>query len=167
MRTLLFCLLFLIVFGLKTTAGQTSNGNVLSIRISAEVSSAVKVITIQNIRFDDVRPSENIIKISPLRESNAGFMKAIGKPNSQVRISFPQQKTIYRTDGSGSLIFDYVVGVNNQSEQASADILQNEGKVFTLNENGELYIWVGGRVDISNATPGLYTGSFKLKIEYI
>ncbi len=165
------CILLILVFPVPGNALSQTNdkkGKTVSVHIFAEVASAVKVITIQNIRFSETQINENIVEISPLRDANAGFMKASGKPNAQVRISFPRQNAIFSSaDSSGSLTFNYRVAVNDTKEQASADLLLYDGKVFTLNNSGELYIWVGGLIDISNATPGVYSGSFKLEIEYI
>lgn len=171
MKIYVCCFFFLTFLITEPSIAQKADGNgkenTVSIRVTAEVASAVKVITIQNIYFKETRPNDKVVKISALRESNAGFLKATGKPNAQVRISWPQQKVIYQADGQGTLVFDYIVAVNTVKEQASADLLLNKGKILNLNNNGELYIWVGGRVDISNAAPGIYKGSFELEIEYI
>lgn len=159
----------LVIFGIQNVCAQSSGNStdIISVRVSAEVTSAVEVITIQNIRFDETRPSQKYAEISPVLDSNAGYMKARGKPNAQVRISYIQENTVYKTNGVGTLTFNYSIAVNDNSDQATGELLLNDGNNFTLNSNGELFIWVGGRVDLSNAAPGTYVGNFMLEIEYI
>ncbi len=162
----LLLFLFFLSFSVAAQSGVGTSKEI-SLRISAEVSSRVEVMTIQNIQFDQTRPSQNYIEISPVNHTNAGYMKASGKPNAQVRISYIQKNTVYKANGTGALTFNYLIAVNDNIEQATSELILDNDNNFTLNNDGELFIWIGGRVDLSNAGPGRYVGNFMLEIEYI
>lgn len=139
----------------------------VSIDVSAQVISSIEMITIQSMQLNGAETENNRIQINPQASANAGKMIAIGTPNSDIRISFLQQRELTRRNGSESLIFNYQLAGNAQDDQATAEILDSENRDFQFNSEGRFYIWVGGNVDISTATPGNYQGEFTLEIDYI
>lgn len=107
------------------------------------------------------------IQIDALSSSNAGKMIAIGSPNSEIRISFLEQRELTQANGTSTLQFNYEVAGSDQDDQSTAEVLDRENRDFEFNEEGRFYIWIGGNVDISTAEPGSYQGEFTLDIEYI
>ncbi len=151
----------------STSASAQSNPPDVSVNVSAEVTNTIEMITLQSMNLSDAEERNGIIRLNPQRSSNAGKMVAIGTPNSEVRISFLPQRELTRQRGTESLLFEYKVSVNSQDEQSTSEILNQENRDFAFNENGRLYLWIGGNVDISTATPGNYQGEFTLDIENI
>src|SRR5699024_6159579 len=123
------------------------------VNVTAQIISRVEVITLQNILFKESSFDKNIIDVSPIKDTNAGFLKASGKAGAQVRIMYPIEKIVNRSAGNGSLQINYSVAVNGTNDQSTANLVLKKGNIYNLNENGELFLWVGGRVDISNAVP--------------
>lgn len=146
---------------------QNNSNNEVSFSVSTNVISSIEIVTIQSMDLSGAETTNDRIQINPQNSSNAGKMIAIGNPNSDIRISFLQQRELSRVQGSGTLLFNYEVAGNNQDDQASAEPLNRENRDFELNQNGRFYLWIGGSVDISTAAPGNYEGEFTLDIEYI
>lgn len=141
--------------------------NKVSISVSAKVISTIEMITIQSMNLSKAQAINNRIQINPQTSSNAGKMIAIGTPKSDIRISFLQQRELTRSNGSESLQFNYKVAGNTRDDQSTAEMLDHENRDFEFNDQGRFYLWIGGDVDISTATPGNYQGEFTLEIEYI
>jgi hypothetical protein len=146
---------------------QNGTENDVSIDVSARVISTIEMVTLQSMSLRDAEERNGMIRVNPRQNSNAGKMMAIGTPNSDVRISFLPRRELTRTQGTEQLLFSYNVAVNTEEEQSTAEILNQENRDFSFNEEGRLYLWIGGNVDISTATPGNYRGEFTLDIEYI
>ena len=161
----------MLLLGTNQTAAQ--NGSDVSIdvstgiNVSAEVVSTVEMITLQSMNLAGSEARNGIIRINPQQSSNAGKMMAVGSPNSDIRISFLPRRELTRAQGTESLMFRYSVAVNSEEDQTTAELLNQENRDFSLNDEGQLFLWIGGNVDISTATPGNYQGEFTLDIEYI
>lgn len=138
-----------------------------SIDVSAEVISSIEMITIQSMQLEQAEAQNNRIQLDPQSSPNAGKMIAIGVPNTEIRLSFLERRELTRRNGSESLIFDYELAGNTQDDQSTAEILDSENRDLEFNSEGRFYIWIGGSVDISTATPGNYQGEFTLEIDYI
>lgn len=149
------------------SAFAQKNNTDLSISVSAEVISSIEMITIQSVNLSKEEPVNDHIHVNPLNSANAGKMIAIGTPNSDIRISFLEQRELTRQKGAETLLFNYEVAGNSQDDQSTAEILDQENRDFEFNENGRFYLWIGGSVDISTASPGNYQGEFTLEIAYI
>ena len=146
---------------------QNGTEDDVSISVSAQVISTIEMITMQSMSLRDAEERNGIIRINPRQNPNAGKMMAIGTPNSDVSISFLPRRELTRSEGTENLLFRYDVAVNTEEDQSTAEMLNQENRDFSLNEEGRLYLWIGGNVDISTATPGNYQGEFTLDIEYI
>ncbi len=145
---------------------QNSNSEI-SINVSAEVISTIEMITIRSMNLSGAEAENDRIQINPRNSINAGKMIAIGTPNTDIRISFLEQRELTRQRGTENLLFNYQVAGNTKDDQSTAEILDNENRNFEFNEQGRFYLWIGGNVDISTANPGNYQGEFTLEIEYI
>ncbi|MCK9399077.1 MAG: DUF4402 domain-containing protein [Bacteroidales bacterium] len=141
----------------------------VSITASATVLeiSEIELVTIKEMNVDGSFAENGIVNISPVTDMNAGELLVKGRANAQMRITSPNQTVLVNTSGQGTLIFYYVLsGFWSDNKQAS-EILNAPDRILQFNEEGQYYLWVGGRVDINNARPGNYEGEFILEIEYI
>jgi len=161
---------FVLFAGLIISSAQPSiaqSDSDISVDVSAQVISSIEMITIESMQLVNSEARNGIITINPQQSANAGKMVAIGTPNSDIRISYLQQRELTQEQGTETLLFEYIVVGNNQDDQASAERLNSESRDFEFNDEGRFYLWIGGQVDISTATPGNYQGEFTLDIEYI
>jgi len=170
MKIRYWLLSFILVIGflissVQPATAQSESG--ISIDVSAQVISSIEMITIESMKLANSEARNGIITINPQRSANAGKMVAIGTPNSDIRISYLQQRELTRQQGAETLLFEYSVVGNDQDDQSSAERLNSENRDFEFNNEGRFYLWIGGSVDISTATPGNYQGEFTLDIEYI
>lgn len=166
-------LFFGLLFFLYTILPAQNSSEPLATSSSIAVASArivepnVTLLTLREMRIDKVQPSEGIITLNPIRNSNAGLMKADGASNADVQVTFQQQVTLVHESGTNTLTFQYEIAGNRQDNQAAAELITNSSRNFRLNEEGEFFIWVGGRVDITDAIGGNYEGEFTVEVEYI
>ncbi len=137
------------------------------IDVSAEVTSSIELITLQSMELAAEEAENNIINIDPTSSPNAGKMVALGNPNSEIRVSYLQTRELASAENSETLTFNYLVSGNQEEDQNTSELLDLENRDFSFNQDGEFYLWIGGSVDISTASPGNYQGEFTLEIEYI
>lgn len=161
-----YIVLFLLVFlNNPTLSGQNS----ISIRASATVVEAtgIELITLKDINIDEASAQNGSLEISPLTSERAGKMLVKGKSNSSIRLSYLNQLALVNSSGDGTIVFQYVVSGNRTDNQNASQPLDQIERIVQFNERGEYYLWLGGTVDLSNATPGSYDGEFTIQIEYI
>jgi len=141
----------------------------VSITASATVLeiSEIELVTIKDMNVDEAFAENGILNISPVTDMNAGELLVMGRANAQMRITSPDQTVLVNTSGQGTLIFYNVISGFPSDNQHASQLLDAVDNVPQFNEEGQYYLWVGGRVDISNARPGNYEGEFILEIEYI
>lgn len=166
MKTALFTILFSF-FSVCSYAQEQDRSQSVSINISATVQSTIELITIQTLDLQNADRDESIIEIDPGASSNAGNMVARGNPGSEFRLNYLEVRELTNAEGSGIIFFEYRVAGNTVDEQNTSESLSQEVRELQFNDEGEYYLWVGGRVDLSNAEPGSYTGDFTIEIEYI
>lgn len=165
-RTLLIALI--LVLGINFVKGQNSGNSVTgNVNVSAEVSASIQMITVNTIQFGDTPPEQGQIYINPVRGTNAGFMIAVGTPEAEFRLNYLPQRILTQVNGNGTLTFTYEISGNSQEEQASSELLDFDNRNLRFNSEGRYYLWVGGRIDLSNAAPGNYEGDFTIEIDYI
>lgn len=146
---------------------QNNESKTVTISVSATVNATIELFTIQTFDFRSQDIELSILSIDPIVNPSAGKMLARGTPNSEIRINYLQTRELVHTQTNQVLFFEYIVAGNNVDEQENSELLSQEARDFSFNEDGEFYIWVGGRVDLSTAQPGSYEGEFNLEIEYI
>ena len=158
--TLLFFL-----FCISTLHCQTE----ISIKAAATVIEAagIELITLKDITIDQASAQNGVLNISPLTDETAGKMLVKGKINSSIRLSYMNQLSLVNSSGDGTIIFQYVVSGNKSDNQRASQPLDQIERIVQFNEKGEYYLWLGGQVDLTNATPGSYDGEFTIQIEYI
>lgn len=161
----------LIVFGavqkLKAQDQQKSHESI-SVNVSAKVMEAsIELITLRNIQFTNAQPSQHTLDISPVSDDRAGLMKAMGRPNAPIRVSFQNRWEVNNSSGRGRLVFNYKIAGNTENVQSTSELLNYDNRDLNFNSDGEFFFWIGGNVDISQALPGKYQGEFTIEVEYI
>ena len=164
---LIFCLYGIGTMNPISAIAQKNSSKDVSINVSAKVISSIEMITIQSMKLSKANTQNNRITIDPQTSANAGKMVATGSPNANIRISFLRQRELTRSKGTETLLFNYRVAGNTKDDQSTAEMLNRENRDFKFNSKGHFYLWIGGNVDISTATPGNYQGEFTVDIEYI
>ena len=157
-------LLLAVVCAPRNASGQAEE---ISVQVSARVISSVELLTLKSIQLSGADAIDNVVRIDPVTSPNAGKMVAFGTPNSDIRISYQQTLELTHTQGAETLTFTYQVAGNRQEDQGTAERLDIDNRDFSFNEKGEFFLWIGGTVNISTATPGNYQGEFTLEIDYI
>lgn len=163
---------FIAFFTLGTALGQntaTSNGNSISaeVNVSAQVIPSIELITVNSMRFGNAQPGQRAIHVNPVNSLNAGYMIAVGTPGAEFRLFYLPERELTQIDGDGSLTFEYEISGNDVEEQATSELLELDNRNIRFNSEGRYYIWVGGRVNLENASPGNYEGDFTIEIDYI
>lgn len=152
---------------LTTSATAQNSDSEISINVSAELITSIEMITVQSMKLSEAEAVNSIIRINPQNSAFAGKIIAIGQPNAEIRVSFLEKRELTHNQSSSNLLFNYEVAGNSQDNQSSAEILERENRELKLNSEGEFFLWIGGSVDISTASPGNYQGDFTLEVDYI
>lgn len=162
-----WCILIFLVLltGEKTLLAQS--GIPASISVSATVQGGtVELITLQPMDLLGAEAVQNQVEVNPVTSERAGKMVAIGNPGASFRMNFERVRELVNTERTGMIFIEYEVSGNPEDEQESSEIYQEETRELEFSQQGEFYIWIGGRVDLSEAAPGNYEGEFTLEIEY-
>lgn len=175
-------LVFNIVFGIIVSViltiptilmGQSGSTNTSALNQMIGVSvelvslSSIDIETISNMNLGRVRPGDEEIFIDPRTDPGAGLMRAIGKPNSTVRISFQEERELVRVGGGNVIQFTYLVAGNTIEDQVSAEPLLLENRDLVLSQTGEYFFWIGGRLTLEGVEFGQYEGEFTIEIDYL
>lgn len=119
------------------------------------------------MRFENAQPGQREIYVNPINSVNAGFMIAVGTPEAEFRLFYLPERELTQIDGDGALTFEYEISGNDIEDQATSELLDADNRNIRFNSEGRYYIWVGGRVNLENASPGNYEGDFTIEIDYI
>ena len=162
-----FLLFFIPLSGIVAQNVTNIQGNSVQITVSATIQGSIELITIQTLDFHNNSEARTLIEMNPVTNPNAGKMVARGTPGAEFRLNYLKTRELTNTSGLGVIFFEYDISANNVDEQETSELLDQEGRPLTFNQNGEFFIWVGGSVDLSSAQPGSYEGEFTIEIEYI
>ncbi|MCG8374197.1 MAG: hypothetical protein MI700_11710 [Balneolales bacterium] len=160
-------ILFVVVFNSGSLVGQETNSFNATINISTQVVQSIDLITVNTISFENAQPGDGELYINPITNGSAGYMIALGTPGAEFRLDYNQQKTLFRIEGNGTLMFEYEISANDVDDQESSELLDFTSRNLNFNAEGRFYFWVGGKVNLENAQPGNYEGDFTIEIEYI
>jgi hypothetical protein len=143
--------------------------NSVSIKATAIVvgMTDIEMITISNLYIDESQAIDGMVNISPINDALAGKILIKGQPDVIMNITFINQLALVNTSGNGTLVFNYAISGYALDNQLASQILDAVNRSLRFNSDGEFYLWIGGRADISNARPGSYEGEFTLAIEYM
>jgi len=141
----------------------------MTIRATAEVvsRSEIEIITINNLEIDIDYAVGGIIYISPFNNEHSGAMRIIGRPLAMASIYFDREVILTNSSETGTLLFTFDVLGFSFNNQFAGVSLNTSNRTIRFNQFGEFFIWVGGRIDISDAKPGNYAGDFTVEFEYL
>jgi hypothetical protein len=169
MKKNLYLALFLMLFcGTGLLSAQTWDKATMSVRASATVTDNLQMLTIRNLDLISPLIIDDKITVSPVNSGFAGMFKILGNPGARVRITFLQNEILQeRNEGVGKVFAEYFVSEALEDTQfQSTPLLVGEGNV-QLSPKGELFLWMGANLDVSQATPGVYLSEFIIEMEYI
>jgi len=158
---------FLLLYSASADAQTDSRGLSAEINVSATVIQSIELITVQNIRLDNIEPENDQYYISPVNDINAGHMIANGNANADIRITYQAEQELTQTNGRGIINIRYQLSGNTTNDQITSEILDADNRNLNFNNQGRYFIWVGGTIFIDEYIPGNYEGEFTIEIEYI
>lgn len=164
MPLILSILLFTLFAANPVRAQHSSDGVGVSVNV---IPAAAESITLRDMDFSDLDQSMGIVEINPENSTRAGKMLISGTPNAPFNLAYLPFRILENQSGNGTLVFEYRIAGSNFDDQSTSEIFTEESRELQFNDNGEFYIWIGGYVNFTNASPGSYTGDFTLEIDYI
>lgn len=165
--TIFLAVIFLIFSPLAIAQSSAEDAVSANIRVDAVVIPSIELITVNTMTFGNMQPGQREIYINPVNSLNAGFMIAVGMPDSEFRLNYLPERELTQSDGNASLTFTYEISGNTVENQSTSELLEVDNRNIRFNDEGRYYIWIGGRVNLENAQPGNYEGDFTIEIDYI
>ena len=153
----------------KGVNAQIPGGSSISINVSATVvsDSPIELLTLSNMIVQaEIIDNQNIY-ISSISNPNAGLMQVKGKPGSKARVTYILNEVLSQADGNSSITIKYEMSGHPERVQRAAKLMDTGEVLLEFGTDGLYYLWVGGRVNVSKAIPGKYTGQFTIEIEYL
>jgi len=140
----------------------------VEIRATATVLDNLQMISIRNLDLISPPIVENKISVFPITSSYAGLFKIVGSPGTRIKINYLRTEWLEeQNEGVGKIYAEYSLSAGEEDNQAQSFLLTPGEAVVTLSSNGILFVWLGGELDVSEATPGNYKSEFVLEFEYI
>ena len=149
----------------QASAGRSSD--VVSVTVSTSILSTVELVTISNMNFGRLNMDATELRLDPRTDAGAGLMKATGRPNAAIRVSFLEQRELIRIGGGSTINFTYTVAGATSDNQLTSETLTRENRTLNMSSTGEYYFWIGGFASIENIQFGAYQGEFTIEIEYL
>lgn len=162
-RNILFTILTLqatLMFAQKTSVNIKAEATVID-------KSEIELVTIKDLEIDASNAVNGIINVSAQRDSKAAVMLVKGRAESQFRVTFTPNVEIPNSAGKGSLSMHYEMYGYSSDNQGASEPIDAAERTLKINSKGQYYLWLGGNIDISKASPGKYNGEFTIEIEYI
>jgi len=166
-RTIL--IIWVLLMAVKGVNAQIPGGSSISINVSATVvsDSPIELLTLSNMIVQaEIIDNQNIY-ISSISNPNAGLMQVKGKPGSKARVTYILNEVLSQADGNSSITIKYEMSGHPERVQRAAKLMDTGEVLLEFGTDGLYYLWVGGRVNVSKAIPGKYTGQFTIEIEYL
>lgn len=175
MKTILKSVLALgLVVGLTFAANAQKTTNApASATILADLTITLDA-TQNEIAFGNVSantPTAVVLDANGTNNDNTGTVTNVARFNltgANSAISVYYDATVDLTDAISSeviVLTPEVVGAALVANQGAATAIANAGNVSLV--DGVYYIWVGGSLPaLVNQTPGIYSGTFNISVEY-
>lgn len=148
-------------------AAAVISNDVVSVSVSTTILSTVELVTISNMNFGRMNMESTELRLDPRTDAGAGLMKATGRPNAAIRVSFLEQRELIRIGGGSTINFTYTVAGATSDNQLTSEVLSRENRTLNMSSTGEYYFWIGGFASIENIQFGAYQGEFTIEIEYL
>lgn len=168
-----YIILVLFLWGSQAQA-QTSTATV---EVTANVlpNASTKVPTLQtlyDVNFVVYDENQTQILVDPIRntvgtEEGAGAILILGTPDTEFRLRYTRFVELENLNNpANKLTVEYLISHNSEdSQDKSTYVLQNDLEL-KINKRGEYYLWVGGRINITNLKDGEYVGGLEVEILY-
>jgi len=157
--TLIICLTWSAAFGQdpKTRAEVT---------IQATVMDHLEMFTLANCDVGTVVPSAGTLRLNPLTDSGAGIIKILGRPATNVQVTYSSQVQMVNVISNTELLVTYSVSGNKYNDQSASEIFTTNPQNVTLNNEGEYYLYIGCEFSMENLVSGQYDGDFVIEVDY-
>ncbi len=166
-RMMCFLVTMLVPMVVLAQSPSVQTNDVVTVSVSTTIVSAVELVTISNMNFGRLNMDANELRLDPKTDAGAGLMRATGRPNAAIRVSFLEQRELIRVGGGSTINFTYAVAGATTDNQLTAEPLSRENRTLNLSSTGEFYFWIGGFASIQNIQFGAYQGEFTIEIEYL
>ncbi len=159
------CLCFLHLVAVGQKPGESS----LAINVSATVTATgpVELITLRHIVVGSAVAERRTYYLSPVSGADAGLLQIKGRAGSSIRVSWLPSGRLTCESVQGRITIAYHLAVHPERVQHAATLVEAGDVVLHLNETGLYYLWIGGFVNMKDASPGRYTGEFTIEIDTI
>lgn len=155
----------------NSNSGVSTSQNTSSVSVTATASIIIyRGLTITNIKgidFGNVVAGVGTVSITS-NDAKAAEFEVTGEPSSSVKVTF-QNTSVPLTSGKNSLSMNLFKPIYDVSDnQGSANEATDNGLFTTqLGIKGNLFLWVGGKVNVPATTPsGTYTGTLGVSVTY-
>jgi opacity protein-like surface antigen len=174
MKSFLTLILLALPFGLSAQIPNTSTV-VVEVTANVLVSATTKMPTIQtlyDINFVVYDEYQTQIVVDPIRntvstEDGAGAILITGTPNTEFTLRYTRFVEMKNEDyPTSTLTVEYILSHHPTDNQSSSTYINQLDTKFKLNGSGEYYIWVGGRVSITDIKDGQYLGGLEIEVSY-
>ncbi|MEX1010544.1 MAG: hypothetical protein WDZ29_00630 [Balneolaceae bacterium] len=161
------CLVPAFLFPSKLAAqSEDRKQEIITIQVSASVLQSLEVVTLQGMDFSELQADQRELNIDPVLSPRAGKMVAQGSPGSSFQVTWLRNREMVNIERTGLLGIRFDVAGNYLDEQDTAEVLEPDSREYQFNEEGQFYLWIGGLVNLEDATTGAYEGEFTLEVEY-
>jgi hypothetical protein len=161
-------LLLISLWVLHAAHGQDTRSATLSVRASATVTDNLQMLTIRHLDLINPPVVGSKVVVSPITSSFAGMFKIIGNPKARVRITFLQNELLEEErERIGRVYAEYYLSAASMDIQTQSLLLDVGEAVVPIGPEGELYVWLGANLDLTESTPGVYLSEFIIELEYI
>lgn len=167
MRYLTFLIWIGVLVGCTAEAQEQNTKAVATITATAVVAGNVDLIVMKDMEFEIASLSSTELTVDPQNNPQSGEIKILGRPNSQVRVTYEREAILRAEGGSSQLFFTYNLSGGTSIVQSQSNLLTQNNQI-RLSDEGVFYLWVGGRLTgIENIVPGNYGMELTLDVEYI
>lgn len=134
---------------------------------SIVIYRGLTITNLKGIDFGKVPAGAGIVSITSNNDQAAEF-QVTGEPDSGVKVTLPSS-SISLTSGKNILAMTMFKPVYNTTDNQQTASQASSSDFFgaTLGNKGDLYMWVGGKVNILPDLPsGTYTGTVSVSVTY-
>src|SRR5699024_2576765 len=159
---------FLAITATSVLAQETQN-----VEVSATILSAINISDKQDVKFGNVAAGSNPEIIPNAGNTDVGpnaqfgYFKIEAANNQSLNITWDKTGAFDLTDNSSNTIeYTPAVYYNNSSNNASGSSSLTSGTPQQTSSSGELYIYIGGKLDLQSETSGTFDGDFTFSVVY-
>lgn len=179
MKTYVCSALVVLFIGLLSFQGHAQAGSDTGqIDATATVVPQLTVSGVDNMRFPNLLSSGGTNLVIAATDARAGsFTISTGANNAGVDLTFtlPTQLDPVSSDGTptpiGVSAFMALTNIVNSQTGAPFGVTSGNPTASTLNASGELFVWLGGTLNINTPPPGgydqgSYSATITLSVDY-